>query len=181
MNQPLHVRQKGGLPPWHLWGNSQSITSITNGPPQFDSATQQLVRIDYGRPETWTFVFSALLTASAQNVASVIIVSFDLTIGVGRSTVSIPNFEQYQFANTDVGKQIFSTTVSAPKRTPTDAAGNIISAFSAESIQCVARVVATANLSTQATVQVSAMFSPRAHVRPEWYSQHFPGGEDNGR
>ena len=51
-----------GLAPWHLWGNSQSLTftqvASVNNPP----TTQQLVKIAYRRPETWTFLFYLQIT-----------------------------------------------------------------------------------------------------------------------
>ena len=102
---------RGGMPPWHLWGNSQrivapvqdsSLAARTNSP-------GQLVKISYKRPETWHWIFAAKLLSGPDGTVTEqlqVEVAFDLTIGIGRSNIILqsapPNldkaFEQY-FSN----------------------------------------------------------------------------------
>jgi hypothetical protein len=165
-------------PPWHLWGHDLSVAaSVTAATSPSTAQSQQLVRVDYGRPETWFFALSAIPT-DVQGAAATLDVFFDINIGVGRSVIIIPGFEHYVFALPgDAGKQIWSTQVTPPKRSAAETVPNVCSTFSAQSINVVARTVLTSAGATSCNVQVSALFTPSTHVRPEWYEGEFPGGE----
>lgn len=92
---------RSGIPPWHMWGNTQVIevndTFAVNTP----ATAGQMLRISYLRPETWRWVFFARLLEAREAAAGeslVVSVGFNLTMGVGRSQITIPNFEQYTWA-----------------------------------------------------------------------------------
>lgn len=170
------------IPPWHLWGNTTQITLQTTIGTNNAFNTNQLAKVHYRRPETWRFVFSAtwlnadptLLAAAALTIE----VFFDLIIGVGRSHISIPAFETYnwQLALGDTpGPQSirYSTSVNAPPRvttSPANTAQNIIDHFSAEDIQLQTRMQALVSSgSGNVVVETSASFTPEVHIRPGWY------------
>ncbi len=120
-------------------------------------------------------------------------------------------FEQFFFQWGPVGPfprgaQLYSTQVLAPNRTlRTDApfpdqtgnavAGNQsaspIDQIVAEDINLACRLIAlappgSASIGKKVSVEVSAQFAPKTHIRPDWYlnappEQVFPGGETEGR
>src|SRR5271154_6123186 len=102
-------RATRSIPPWHLWGHDLGLTPQANAAGSFVAQSQQLVRVDYGRPETWFFIFSCVF--SQQDVTNVtsVDVFFDINLGTGRSVIVIQGFEHYTFLAADVGKQIYST------------------------------------------------------------------------
>jgi len=175
---------KQGLPPWHMWGNSQLVNS-----PGLTVQSTQLIRINYGRPERWRWLFSAQeFAVQAGNIFSNADVDFDLTIGVGRSVVQIPSFEHFHLAGTAsasplIGKLIYSSSSVGPLRdfsVPTSA--STILDFPAQDIQLVVRV----NSDSICNVEVKAFFSPATHVRPEWHGgpevdTRYPGDEHRGQ
>lgn len=171
--------------PWKMWGNSQpiefqAIGTGTEGNTEVPAAAQFL-RIDYGRPETWRFLFFAQITNwSVQSEIADLQVFFDLTPGLGRAQSTIRGFEHFVFSAPAVGQSLWSTSVNGPVRDPdaTDQT-NRIELIPAQSITLGARmVVGSLNENDLVQVIVSAYFSPNTHVRPEWYSGQFPGGED---
>jgi hypothetical protein len=176
------VSARGEAPPWHLWGhdlNVQAQTPAAGG--TTTSFSQQLVRIDYARPETWFFIFSCI-AADVQGAAATLDIFFDLNLGAGRSVIVIAGFEHYTFQlPADSGKQIWTSQVQAPKRNAAETVPNFMQTVSAQSLNVVARAVLQSAGAAQVNAQVSAMFSPSTHVRPEWYSGQFPGDEDKGK
>jgi hypothetical protein len=137
-------------------------------------------------------------------------VHFDLTIGIGRSMVQIPGgygyfdsrndppFESFQFAwggpggdpACPRGAQIWSTAVQAPGKSflngpvPTKSPC-IVNEIVAQDIQLNCRVIAITfpggPQGLRADIEVSAHFSPKTHLRPEWFKGgSFPGAEDGG-
>jgi len=82
---------RSGMPPWHLWGNSQTlITPVQSSAIAQRPYTQgQLVKVAYKRPQTWHWLFSAKLIDGPNSSANSVQleVSFDLVIGVGRSVI----------------------------------------------------------------------------------------------
>lgn len=124
-------------PPWHLWGGSQIImtrvVAAVVGPIQL--ASNQLVKVSYGRPETWNWLLMARLIDGPQapGFTTRLEVYFDLTVGHGRTMVqtSDPNtspssaildidtFEEYAFewqASAPKNRRIYTTEVLAPNR-----------------------------------------------------------------
>lgn len=187
----------GGSPPWHLWGGSQTITanfaSVNDR-----AATQQIVKVSYRRPETWHWMFVARLISGPPGPFpgpgnSIVDILFNLTVGVGRTSVQLGAFEAFTMiwpGVPPVGTEIlYSTQVLARNRIdsndPTRIKPNVIDQIVASDIQLDATVVN--NFGPEpAVVEVSAFFAPKTHIRPDWFvdgppDTRFPGGEVGGR
>lgn len=130
---------RDGMPPWHLWGNTQRISvpvQSSSNPGRRTSTPGQLIKISYKRPETWHWLFAARLISgpNSDGVNSLQLqVIFDLTVGVGRSMVQVLGsptaingntpFEAYFFtwgplaAIFPANAFLYSTQVLAPNRT----------------------------------------------------------------
>lgn len=197
-----------GIPPWHLWGNSQVIACSDTIVQSNAGNEGQLIRIAYGRPETWQFLFAARLLEGTQapaDTGNTVNVQFDLTTGIGRSQIIIPAFELYRFAwgragsaqNAPIGSMKWSsqslgmrrldpafpaTPVSDPDDWDADgrSLSNPVTEIVGQDIQLRCIVTAASLTSVTAKVEVSAQFAPRTHVRPEWWLDTFPGGEAGG-
>ncbi len=189
---------RGGMPPWHMWGNTQVIDLVSTGavgpPPVFNS--QQLCRVNYGRPESWHWIFMArILNASdavAPSLAAVVVV-FDLIIGVGRSNIQLPDFETFVINYPGVAPRtpFYSTQAIGPNRTLTPGPGgpiaNLITEFPAQDIQVATRTVFAHSAAGEAAkIEVSAHFAPKNHIRPDWFRDGPPelqygGAEIEGR
>jgi len=168
-----------------MWGSDQQF-DLTPG----TELSKQVSRVDYGRPETWTFLLANKVTAgfAPAPVAGTVDIAFDLFIGSGRSTISVRNFVVFQvnipnLTNAAVGPLLWATTAQSPQRTFPPAGNEFtISEFPAQSINAQARVLFTC-VDPLATVSLvaSGFFSPRTHVRPEWFKGGtFKGGENDG-
>jgi hypothetical protein len=130
---------RGGLPPWHMWGNTQQVTvPIETTGFARQGVTNQLVRIAYKRPESWHWLMSAKMISGPDNTPgffSRILVHWELTVGLGRSaiqmqfelnsltqTFAIPAFEDFEFRWGPVfpafprSAHIWSTQARAPSR-----------------------------------------------------------------
>ncbi len=180
------------LPPWHMWGNSETVTAFPlTAIGAFTNASTQLVRIAYGRPETWNFLFAMKVASSDldSNPAGNwnLQVHYDLTIGVGRSQVTLVDFAVFNVTAPTNGFQRYCTQVQVPKINTTDTADNVIDSFVAQDIQLQTRtIVSNATVGTSMNVQVDAYFSPVNHIRPEWWkldggTEQFSGDEDKGK
>lgn len=182
-----------GLPPWHLWGDSKLLEPISGGGALSPTvSSNQIVRVNYGRPETWRFLFAAKLLGgigpggSPVNPGNVV-VTFNVTTGVGRQSVTLNAFEQYKFQwNALAQAQKYSTDVIGPARDDSAAPlvdnNNRIDLVSGEDIQVDASAILTTNqVGDTVQVQVYAFFTPNVHTRPEWHEQRFPGDETEGR
>jgi hypothetical protein len=192
-------------PPWHLWGGSQIVHTETDGTLSAPiEATQQLCKINYGRPETWNFFFAAKIVGGFRDPVQngLLRVRFELILGLGRNATIIAGegigFENYIFdwpvgpVTSQVPRHlIYSTSVYAPNRT-TDTApavqrDNLVTSFVAQDIQCQAIVVNQNLYAGFVDIEVAAYFAPSTHVRPDWMlfdkdlSEQFPGGEIGGR
>lgn len=150
----------------------------------------QLCRVSYRRPESWNWLFAARIldapNAPGGGVAAIII--YDLTVGIGRSQITIPAFEQFEFVWSGVQTfptfSMYSTSSYGPNRVQGAGAAatrdNFIDRITAQDIQLACRVLySDADATRSATVEVSAHFAPAVHVRPEWASERFPGGEES--
>lgn len=200
-------------PPWQLWGNTQVIT-VAGSPftaPNITDKNQTLVRISYGRPETWRFLFAAKLiaapSAAPANQANVS-VWFELIVGIGRAAVKIPFFKtlpgwnwsfapatnalnQLQWsAHSDSSANSFISLQNLSTSEETSGTATIpVDQIVGQDITVNAVVSFTTDLpgATQAQVEVSSMWSPNNHVRPDWMlidadrNEQFPGGETGGR
>lgn len=181
------MQQFGGIPPWHMWGNSL-LVEVPFSVAILYVSTSQIVRLNYARPESFNFLFSAQLARIPEPVnPGQIRVSWDLTVGLGRSRVTLTEFEQYVFTwpgpTNPTGELKWSTQVVSPLRVDgTATSTGIVDHIVAEDIQLNARVDfgGIGPFTEPALVQLSAYFSPVSHIRPEWYEGRFPGGEDSG-
>jgi len=182
------------LAPWHMWGTSQRM-QLNNSV----NVSKQLAKVNYKRPETWSFFFGArLLSAEAVGVPSIeVIVVFDIIIGVGRTSFTTvpPNnevgvgsgFAPFRFgvAIPFVGNAFSYRKWRTNGRGPatddlTAASIPTIEYFPAQDIQCLARGRVTPT--GTAEVEVTAYFAPRTHIRPDWIQEdnQFLGNETGG-
>lgn len=192
---------RGNVSPWHMWGTIETLTiPITGGDTTI--TTQQLSRVNYRRPETWHWLFFARLvqgpTPVGEGQATVAAVFFDLTVGLGRASVTLPGFEAFRFAWTAPSppppptEPKWSTTAVRPERgfPPGDEPDYTIFQMVAEDIQCSCRVGVGSQEFPQAVpviIEVGAFFAPKNHIRPDWLQldvpveAQFPGAELQGR
>ena len=186
------------VPPWHLWGGSESLDLVSGGVVTTPVTGHQLVKIAYGRPETWSWLFLAKMVEGPATPGK-IEVFFNLTTGVGRATgqiygqpINLPTqaFEKYVFqwggGAAPLNSIKWSTEAFGPQRddTVSPSPENRITEIPAQDIQ----LEIVANLQTvaagdRAKIIVSAFFAPKNHIRPEWFERvgHFPGNEDHGK
>jgi hypothetical protein len=181
-----------GTKPWQLWGNVKIIECIYGNAILPTVSSQQLNRIAYKRPESWGFFFSAqLLQADIQaippKVDQQVEVKFNLTLGVGMTSLTIPGFEFFRFfataPNILAPRLIYSSMAIGPDRlggATTQPGVNEVRAIVAEDIQLNADV--SFNFAETAgdrvVIELKTFFAPIAHVRPEWSIGNFPGGEN---
>lgn len=178
----------GGTPPWHLWGNTERFGPFGSfSPGSVQGIGRQLVRVSFKRPETWRWMFAAkLMSAPSAGVAGSyqLSIDFDVTIGVGRSSFTMPGFDRLQWVWTGVGDGPTSfpiwvaSAVSPPANYSfanglpvANQTGRIIDRIVAQDIQVMCRVQFVAidePIGGQAELEVSAYFSPATHVRPDW-------------
>lgn len=201
---------RGAEVPWHLWGNRQQITA--SDPLGFGQVPPniQLLSARYKRPDTWTWLVAARLV-SHTNVGLTdtarVDVSFELILGIGRSTVTIPAFAPMSFviigpnlSVVDTAPVLWRTMTTAPHTWTYDGNGGgtpdvtldsqDVESLPTENFILQASVVANRNgipaPSPKPVVEVVAQCAPRTHVRPDWYQDAvpevtFPGGEVGGR
>lgn len=196
--------RNNGMPPWHMWGNTQlqSVQPLGGASVPLIATSQQLCRINYGRPESWRWLFKAKLISGPDTTDvgqhGSLVVHWDLILGVGRSMIQLLDFDRFSFAWDDgeafpANREIWSTQTLSPAKTfvaPTPgAAATQVDNITAQDIQLIARCTAQ-ELSivpnAPIVVELSAHFAPNAHIRPDWYRQGpeeiaFPGGEVEGR
>jgi hypothetical protein len=193
----------GGMSPWHMWGNTQTLVVPVRGSGQNPPNETQLVKIAYKRPETWHWLLSARLISGPENTPGFftrILVYFDLIVGIGRSVQRLQNVQNvsgshsFDFFNFQWGPvnpsfpeqaHIWATQTNAPLKdfqgdTPSLDPGTPIAEIVAENIQLQARVLAqTIDLNVAAlgglcTIEVSAAFAPKTHIRPDWLQLDAP-------
>lgn len=122
-----------GIPPWHLWGNTQRIAAVVQSSAAAvrTASPGQLVKVEYGRPESWHWILSARLLEGPASplVSTQVEVAFDVIVGVGRAAIIMASigaiqdkaFEQFFFQWGPLGPfprqaHLYSTQVLAPNR-----------------------------------------------------------------
>ncbi len=174
--------------PWIMWGSDQGLSiSDPGGGGGERKTTGQLARIDYARPESWNFWFY-LNVLTDPGLGSTVVVDFELQLGLGRSSLVIQKFCTFDVnQGTPPGfpYQIYATQFIGPPRSEleiTDGKDNLITEFTAQSINCVARAqLINAIGPGSCDIVVACWFSPKVHVRPEWFKDgSFSGGENAG-
>jgi hypothetical protein len=181
--------------PWHMWGNEQTLNLAGDAGTPVSKTTSQLVKVAYGRPETWRAIFVAnLLDIQGANLAGTFIaIDYTLIVGVGRASQSIKSFVHFTFDPAAgppfyvLPAQRWAGSGLEPART----AGGVqreVDQFVAQDIQCSADVTFQVGGGTPytAVVSVAAFLAPNAHVRPEWFNSlpndytRFRGRENGG-
>lgn len=189
------------VPPWHTWGNV--VTSTMRAAPFSTSAYQQIVRVAYGRPESWRFlVWAEPFGFVSPPVESTFQVTFQLMTGVGRSIVTIPTGVAVSRRQGNIGSWIdMGWTISPgnteeprPKWTtraysPRLIDGNVNYPAMNESDVIVGQDISIGcylQVNRPDPVQVGArigvMLAPIHHSRPDWTAAvgNFSRGELNG-
>lgn len=198
--------QFGGPPPWHMWGGSIVATSTIPLTGVAQNQGVQIAKVAYKRPESWNFLFYAeLLATPAVQDTSVILVDFDIMIGIGRTVVTLGRSDtpapeagtsentrgyarlRWDTANPRFDSQRKWTTVGTmpiPDDQEPTVGSRISEYFVAQDIQCKARVYVSGTVGFTYRVAVSAMFAPRTHIRPDWFQDapdlQFRGAEQGG-
>jgi len=190
------------IAPWHMWGTSELVkTTFATGGTNAQS-TQQIARINYGRPESWAFFIAAEIVEGSQPADTITLtLDLDIIIGVGRSSFDTKALSgrqafvrfvwQLTFGQTiNVLDKKWVTEVQTPPTDDTDPTSTkSISIFPAQDIQVQSRFKVESvgpQPALSYSCNVSAFFSPLSHVRPEWFAdkpddQRFRGAEDNGK
>jgi hypothetical protein len=167
------------ISPWHMWGGSTVVTALSGGVVSAPRVTGQVARINYGRPDTWTFYFSARMLSGIGPGGAPIgpgaaRIYFDATFGVGRSQVIMPSFAFFRFqwlsGQFPVNGLKYCTTVQTPA--PDDQAPTVfatVEQIPAQDINigCTVLLDTVTNGET-ADIECSTYWAPRSHVRPEW-------------
>lgn len=176
---------EGGLPPWHMWGTTKVITLEATAPALaggiWTSQTEQLVRIDYKRPENWRFFLIATVLAAPAGLRSV--ANFILQGGVGRSFYNLtsrPNivgWNSFIFDTPSDGKQKWCTSIRTPLRNDLDATSFSESdLIVGDNINVGCNIsTANANVGDVITLEVGAFMAPNVHIRPDWFLDQFDG------
>lgn len=169
--------QDFGMPPWHMWGNQLHITVTATGVPA-DVDSSQLINIDYGRPETWSWImWYQVIADTGGGNPGVLQVRFNLTTGIGRTKFTIPDF--VFFIN---GPPLPTPTMSYTTSTVDREGRNLVDIVGQNIILNVTTVLTGgAAPGTQVDLLVGAMFAPKSHIRPEWFEGRFRGGENEGK
>lgn len=200
-----------GMPPWHMWGNSQTIrVNASTTDTEAAVGSGQLVKISYKRPETWHFLLVArLVNAPRVTLENELEVNvwFDVTSGIGRSQQKLLTFDQFNWGwiqgeSPPLSKVLWTTQVRTPALRMVFDSGEGRYVDVADSIrpsvelvgqdiqvQCrVSLFMRGINEGDQsfADVEVSAFFAPKTHVRPDWFVNGppevmFPGAEVQGK
>lgn len=184
----MAISHQNGIPPWHLWGNSLTV-EVPFSVAILSVASTQLIKVAYARPESFHFLLSAQLARIPEPVnPGQIRVDFDLTVGLGRSRVTLTEFETYIFTfpgpTNPTGQLKWSTQVISPLRIDgTPASTGVTESIVGDDIQLGARLSFTGvgPFVEPAAVQLNTYFAPISHVRPEWYEGIFRAGEDEGK
>lgn len=171
MSQDL---QQFAIQPWHMWGTEQVFQSSG----QASATTLQLVRINYGRPETWRFLFTIRFPngTPAGNLATILICGM---FGVGRSVVTFdqqnPLLVLGPVSSQQPGRQWSRSYYYASNGDGTFDTAPIYTIV-AQDVQVYAIVLDSAGKLIGYPVQISAQFAPNVHIRPDWF-----GGELHGQ
>ena len=130
---------RGAVSPWHMWGNTQRLSVpvelLVAGAPKLPGIAGQLVKISYGRPETWRWLLAARLLSGPNNTPtffSTLFIEFLMSTGIGRSAISLYGTPPYEgqvgpfdiytvqsgptFPEFPAQQQIWSTKTLAPIR-----------------------------------------------------------------
>jgi len=182
--------------PWHLWGQSKQLIVTSGGVVTTPRTSGQIARVGYKRPDTWSFLLAAVIVGAQGPGGSPVSpgnlsVQFDVTVGIGLSQITLAPFGRplvFQWAGVPtIGTQKWFTVAQSPVINDQDATPQTVQSntLAAQSIQCQATcILQTPTNGDQLTVDVSAYFAPRTHIRPDWFDlddpQRPPFGTERG-
>lgn len=196
---------RGGVPPWHMWGNSQQIALRLAAGQASEVTRGQLIKVSYARPDTFHWVMSAKLisgTPAPLGTTLGVLLFWELTTGIGRSIFQTLTFDAFQFrwegaSNAPVGNVLYatqsrSTVIVDNSAVPLAPDVRPVTEIVAQDIQLNVRAQlgivagALAGYPYDVNVEVTALFAPKTHIRPDWYRDgppeiQFPGAEVEGR
>lgn len=195
---------RSGTPPWHLWGNTQTLAlDLAAGANFGTDARGQMLKIGYARPDTWHWLFTCRVVSfdpAEVGQQLQIQVIWELTTGVGRSMQQNLAFDVYNLIWTNPGPPtrpitlIWTTeTVQVnPNRDPTNPTppANFIHEIVGQDIQLNVRAVLETPVATlvakRAVIELGAQMAPKTHVRADWYQNDiaevkFAGSETGGK
>lgn len=204
MSNPTQFPVAAPTPPWHLWGSSVQLTAAVTAGNAVGQASDQLAKVDYRRPETWSFWFGAKMINGNPILSTGVLVQvwIDVIVGVGRSqfdtrqpdAIGFGLFPGRSFCSFawDIPLGPGTNILDQPAKYATSGGGVVLDDrdttivprvewIPAQSIQCNARLAITTVANPQeVTVEVSGYFAPRTHVRPDWFLETFGGQETGG-
>ena len=174
--------------PWHMWGSSQQVSltqTVAGGAP---AQTMQLARVNYRRPETWSFWLAARLTGGDVNPgpgALVVEANVQVLFGVGRSIFRSEDQGQFGFARFlwslpalvspggNLNNNKYTTRVNSVVLNDVDATSfQPIDHIVAQDIQCWATFsILSVPVGNSVSAELTAFFAPRVHVRPDWFTE----------
>lgn len=188
-----------GLPPWHMWGNHTKLSTTQGFGGGFGgSFNVQLAKINFKRPDTWSFFFGAKLIDGDASASEIHVrVTINVIVGLGRTnfdtrrTAEATGF-QLGFCTFDwvvplgtvpgqqPGNTKYTTRVTSPLLDDTDtASAQQVEWIPASDIQCFADMRFISGTGA-ASAEVHSYFAPRSHMRPDWFVEQFLGQELNG-
>lgn len=186
---------QSALPPWHLWGTTDRVAVL----PGAVRRTQQLARVNYHRPETWSFFCGARVVngPDAPGFPVRIRVTFNFRIGVGRSAFDpVADFGDRPGMVTlewNLGAGLGIQTLN-PKYATQGVTDELVDGDADTRTPIVwlpgQDIQASAEVSIiipgpfpnpePYDVECSTYLAPRTHVRPDWFIEEFGGGEVGG-
>lgn len=194
----------GGLTPWHMWGNSQTLPPLK---PAGETALEnlpfevgQLTKVAYKRPESWHWLLGARFVSAPisseivpfpSSTILIVRLDFEVIAGHGRSQFAMPTFEHFEWrwVNTrPINVPMWSASALSPNLVHVadgvEDPGSVRRPFDtlvAEDIQCRCRAtweVGAFQPPPQGfppmLLEVSAFFAPKTHVRPDWLQVDVP-------
>jgi hypothetical protein len=179
-----------------LWGNTQRKEVAAGTPALLQPISQTLLHIEYHRPETWHWLFSARIVGGGAatvgaEVAS-LAVNFEVITGIGRSRIKMPFFEGMNFIWTGGNPVPPSTVVLYTSKTfqartfpfvlPLGAEGTIDQLVGEDiNVEATLNYITDVVAAPPLLVELSGMMAPKNHIRPDWFSEEYNGNERGGR
>lgn len=192
------------VPPWHMWGSTERIVIGSAAfTPLTTKRSQQLAKINYKRPDTWTFLlYMRILECDPQPTGAFqaeVTCGFQVTFGVGRSVATFPDFAFFRRRwlnagqnpiNNPLANPVYTTSVQAPgfiydPATPVnETPPTTVTDIPAQDINVSADIFNFSEYANNITLEVGAFFAPKSHVRPDWFQdreeEQFTGAEVRG-
>ncbi len=186
MPSPFDATQ---VAPWRTWGNTGNVRVFGN-PGPVAGEPQQLVNVEFDRPDTWSWFVALTLSPDLSNFFSIPganpTAEFDFTFGVGRANIRIPSFVHMEFSASTLSNGApqlvcFANTYSGgngvnPGTDPSplgDTVRTDIRDIPAQSIQITGRVNFP-SLVGFIDCEFTAFAAPRSHFRREWVVDDTP-------